>query len=148
VLAAWLADARVESWLKHLASDEERTAEREWLAAVRSRGYSAILRTDSWQELEASRARLAADPTAVAREHLHGTIRKLDHEFVALSPEVKTDIGVVRVPVFGRDGGVAMQLSVYGIPGDPDTVDACIERIRRAGRRATELLGGTVPSTA
>lgn len=148
VLAAWLDDARVEGWLKHLASDEERTAEREWLAAVRSRGYSAILRTDAWQELETARARLAADPTAVDREDLHGKIRKLDHELVTLSPEVKTDVGVVRVPVFGRNGDVAMQLSVYGIPSEPDTVDACIERIRRAGQRATELLGGTVPSTA
>ena len=97
-------------------SEDERAAEREWLAAVRSRGYSAILRTDAWQELESARALLATDPEAVDREDLHGTIRKLDHEFVALSPEVKTDIGVIRVPVFGRDGGVAMQLSVYGLP--------------------------------
>jgi len=116
--------------------------------AVRSRGFSAILRTDSWQELESARARLAADPAAMNREDLHGTIRKLDHGFVALSPEVKTDIGVVRVPVFGRDGRVAMQLSVYGTPSEPDAVDAHIERIRSAGRRATELLGGTVPPTA
>jgi hypothetical protein len=81
------------------------------------------------------------------RDDLHGTIRKLDHGFVALSPEVKTNIGVVRVPVFGRDG-VAMQLSVYGLPSAPGAVDACIERVRKAGRRATELLGGSVPPTA
>ncbi len=148
VFAAWADEARVESWLKHLASDDERADERDWLAAVRSRGLSAILRTDSWQELESARARLAADPGALAREDLHGTIRKLDHGFVALSPEVKTDIGVVRVPVFGRDGRVAMQLSVYGIPSGPEAVDAHIERIRSGGRRATELLGGSVPSTA
>ena len=86
VFAAWADDARVESWLKHLASDDERADEREWLAAVRDRGFSAILRTDSWQELEAARARLAADPAAVDREDLHGKIRSLDHGFVALSP--------------------------------------------------------------
>jgi flavin reductase (DIM6/NTAB) family NADH-FMN oxidoreductase RutF/DNA-binding IclR family transcriptional regulator len=148
VFAAWADEARVESWLKHLASDGERADEREWLAAVRSRGLSAILRTDSWQELETARARLAADPAAMNRDDLHGTIRKLDHGFVALSPEVKTNIGVVRVPVFGRGGGVAMQLSVYGLPTAPGAVDACMERIRNAGHRATELLGGTVPPTA
>jgi plasmid stabilization system protein ParE len=148
VFAAWADETRVESWLKHLASDGERADEREWLAAVRSRGLSAILRTDSWQELETARARLAADPAAMNRDDLHGTIRKLDHGFVALSPEVKTNIGVVRVPVFGRGGGVAMQLSVYGLPTAPGAVDACMERIRSAGHRASELLGGTVPPTA
>ena len=142
--------AGVEAWLKHLGSEDEREAEREWLAAVRSRGYSAILRTDAWQELESTRALLATDPGAVGQEDLHGAIRKLDHEFVALSPEVKTDIGVIRVPVFGRDGGVAMQLSVYGLHGSAAAgdVDSAIERIRRAGRRATQLLDGTIPPSA
>jgi len=147
--AAWMDATAVENWLKHLPSEDERADERERLAAVRGRGYSAILRSDAWQELESVRALLATNPEAVDREDLHGTIRKLDHGFVALSPEVKTDIGVIRVPVFGRDGGVAMQLSVYGLPASaaaPD-VEACIERVRGAGRRATELLGGNVQSS-
>jgi flavin reductase (DIM6/NTAB) family NADH-FMN oxidoreductase RutF len=149
VLVAWMDEAQVEGWLKQVSSEEGRTAEREWLEAVRSRGFSAILRTDAWQELEAARERMAADPGAVAREDLHGAIRKLDHEFVALSPEVKTDIGVIRVPVFGPDDEIAMQLSVYGLPTPtgPEAVDAYIERVRLAGRRATELLGGHVPPT-
>jgi flavin reductase (DIM6/NTAB) family NADH-FMN oxidoreductase RutF len=147
VFAAWMDGAAVESWLKHLPSEDERVAEREWLAAVRIRGYSAILRTDAWQELESTRALLATDPDAVGQEDLHGAIRKLDHEFVALSPEVKTDIGVIRVPVFGRDGGVAMQLSVYGLPGEAGEVDSHIERVRSAGLRATKLLGGGLPET-
>jgi flavin reductase (DIM6/NTAB) family NADH-FMN oxidoreductase RutF/DNA-binding IclR family transcriptional regulator len=146
VFAAWMDGAAVESWLKHLPSEDERVAEREWLAAVRSRGYSAILRTDAWQELESTRALLATDPEAVDRADLHGTIRKLAHEFVALSPEVKTDIGVIRVPVFGPDGSVAMQLSVYGLPGEADEVDSHIERVRIAGQRATRLLGGGLPA--
>jgi flavin reductase (DIM6/NTAB) family NADH-FMN oxidoreductase RutF/DNA-binding IclR family transcriptional regulator len=147
VFAAWMDDTKVESWLKHLPSEKERASEREWLGAVRTRGFSAILRTDAWQELESARKRLAADPGAVDREDLHGKIRKLDHEFVVLSPEVKIDIGVLRVPVFGRDGGIAMQLSVYGLPtaNSAGAVDAYVERVRNAGRRATELLGGRVP---
>lgn len=149
VLAAWMDDAQVEAWLKHVPSEDERAAEREWLVAVRSRGFSAILRTDAWQELEEARARMATDPDAVDREDLNGTIRKLDHDFVALSPEVKAEIGVIRVPVFGPDGGVAMQLSVYGLPTPtgPEAVDDYIERVRLAGRRATELLGGHTPPT-
>jgi flavin reductase (DIM6/NTAB) family NADH-FMN oxidoreductase RutF len=147
VFAAWMDDAKLENWLKHVPSEDERAEERKWLAAVRSRGFSAIPRTDAWQELEATRARLAVDPEAVDREDLHSQIRKLSHEFVTFSPEVKSDLGVIRVPIFGRDGGVAMQLSVYVAPkpaaaGD---VDADIERVRSAGRRATELLGGSVP---
>jgi flavin reductase (DIM6/NTAB) family NADH-FMN oxidoreductase RutF/DNA-binding IclR family transcriptional regulator len=147
VFAAWMDDTTVGDWLKHLPSEKERASEREWLDAVRSRGFSAILRTDAWQELESARRRLAADPGAVDREDLHGKIRKLEHEFVALSPEVKFDIGVLRVPVFGRDGGIAMQLSVYGLPtpNSAGAVDAYVERVRSAGRRATELLGGRDP---
>ncbi|HET6393138.1 MAG TPA: flavin reductase [Blastococcus sp.] len=147
VFAAWSDDRTVGRWLAHLSSEEERAGEREWLAAVRSRGYSAILRTDAWQELESARGRLAADPGAVDREDLHGKIQQLDHEFVALSPEVKIGIGVLRVPVFGRDGGIAMQLSVYGFPepASASAVDGYVERVRTAGRRATELLGGTAP---
>jgi len=147
VFAAWMNGAAVETWLQHLPSEDERDAEREWLAAVRNRGYSAILRTDAWQELESTRALLATDPDAADRVDLHGTIRKLDHAFVALSPEVKTDIGVIRVPVFGRDGSVAMQLSVYGLPGEAGEVDSHIERVRSAGLRATKLLAGGRPET-
>jgi len=147
VFAAWMDDTHVEKWLGHLPSEKERASEREWLRAVRTRGFSAILRTDAWQELESARTRLAADPGAVDREDLHGKIRKLAHEFVAPSPEVKIDIGVLRVPVFGPDGGIAMQLSVYGVPTPSSTeaVDAYVERVRSAGRRATEKLGGHDP---
>jgi flavin reductase (DIM6/NTAB) family NADH-FMN oxidoreductase RutF/DNA-binding IclR family transcriptional regulator len=147
VFAAWMNERQVGNWLKHLSSEEERRNEHEVLAAVRSRGFSAIRRTDAWQELEAARASLAADPTAVDRADLHGKIRQLDHEVVALSPEVKTDIGVIRVPVFAPDGTVAMQLSVYGLATETDAVEASIERIRVAGRRATERLGGHLPAT-
>jgi hypothetical protein len=37
---------------------------------------------------------------------------------------------------------------VYGFPQStaPGTVDTYIERVRAAGQRATELLGGRVPS--
>ena len=146
VFAAWMDDAKLENWLMHLPSEDERADEREWLVAVRSRGFSAIPRTDAWQELESTRARLVVDPEAVDREDLYGQIRKLSHEFVALSPKPTVDIGVIRVPVFGRDGGVAMQLSVY-VPmlAAAVDIDGYIERVRSAGRRATELLGGRVP---
>jgi flavin reductase (DIM6/NTAB) family NADH-FMN oxidoreductase RutF len=140
IFAAWADPQVIEAWLKHLPFEDERAAEREWLAAVRSRGYSAILRTDAWQELESTRALLATNPEAVGRDDLHGAIRKLDHEFVTLSPEVKTDIGVIRVPVLGRDGRVAMQLSVYGLPASSPDLEAHIERVRTAGERASRLL--------
>jgi flavin reductase (DIM6/NTAB) family NADH-FMN oxidoreductase RutF len=145
VFAAWMDDGQVANWLKHLSSADERRNEHECLAAVRRHGFSAIRRTDAWHELEAARASLAADPTAMDRADLHGKIQQLGHEAVVLAPEVKTDIGVIRVPVFGPDGAVAMQLSVYGLPTETAAVDASIERIRAAGRRATELLGGRVP---
>ncbi len=148
VFAASLDNGRLDKWLTHLPTEAERADERKWLDAVRSRGFSAILSTDQWQKLESMRAQLAADPNAVDRQDLHSHIRRLDHEFVALSSDVEANIGVIRVPIFGRDGAVAMQFSVYGFPQStaPGTVDTYIERVRAAGQRATELLGGRVPS--
>lgn len=143
-IAAWMDDAELEKWLTLLPSDDARADERARLAVVRERGYSASIRTDAQQEFEAALARLAVDPDAVDRQALYGHIGKLDHELVSLSAEAKSDIAVIRVPVFAPSGGVEMQISVYGYP-KPSTargIDAYIERVCGAGRRATELVGG------
>jgi DNA-binding IclR family transcriptional regulator len=145
VFAAWLDDAGLENWLQNVPSGDARTAEREWVAVVRRRGYSAIPGAAAWQWLDTTRARLATDPDSVDREQMFDRIRELHPEFVSPSQEVAVDIGAIRVPVFGPDGDVAMQLSVYVPPEPAANAAANIERVREAGRRATELLGGTVP---
>ena len=146
VFAAWMEGAQLERWLTHLPSAEARTDERERLAVVRRRGFSAVVLTEAQRELESTLARLAADPAAVDAADLHGRVRQLEHEPIELSPEIKASVGAVNVPVFGRDGRVAVLLSLYGFrrPTTPHQADALIERLRSAGRNATKLLGGDV----
>ena len=149
-IAAWMDGPELESWLEHLPSDDARADQRERLAAVRDRGFSVALLTEAQRRLQATLERLAAGQQAVDSEHLYAQVRALDYEPVELSPAVKANIGVIVVPVFGREGGVAMLLTVYGFPKPTavEEVDAHIERVRRAGRRATELLRVRVPATA
>jgi len=145
--AAWMNGPELQRWLEHLPSEQDRAAQLERLAVVRARGFSVAVRSEAERELESMLARLATDPHAVNLKALHGWVRKLDHEPVDLSPETKASIGVITVPVFRRDGDVAMVLAVYGFPEPtrPAMVEGYIDRLRIAGRRATELLGGTAP---
>jgi Flavin reductase like domain len=147
-LAAWMDDAELEHWLKDLPSEQARTDQRLRLAAVRRRGFSVALRTDAHRRLESTLARLAAEPDGVDRDALHRHVRELDFEPVDLSPEVKADIGVITVPVFGRDGHAIMMLTAYGYPrpAAAGCVDAFIERMKMASDRATNLLCGRLPS--
>lgn len=143
VFAAWMDEASVERWLDDVPSEAERAREREELTTVRQQGYSAIPRVAAWRWLEATRARIAAAPDAVDREELLSQMRALSHEFSASEEQVESDIGVIRVPVFGPDGEVALQLSVYA-PVRPtgEVARSYVERARGAGRRATEHLAG------
>lgn len=147
-IAAWMDGAELESWLERLPSDVARADQRERLAAVRHRGFSVALLTDAQRQLQATLDRMAAGPAAVDSEDLYAQVQELDYEPIELSPEVKVNIGVIVVPVFGRKGGVAMLLTVYGFPkpNAVEKIDADIERVRSAGRRATELVEGRVPA--
>jgi flavin reductase (DIM6/NTAB) family NADH-FMN oxidoreductase RutF/DNA-binding IclR family transcriptional regulator len=148
--AAWMDGTELENWLGHLRSDEAREDQRERLAAVRSRGFSVALLTDAQRELQATLDRLAADHEAVDSEDLYSQVRELDYEPVELSSEVRADISVISVPVFDPQGHVAMLLTVDGFPKPTavEDIDGYIERVRRAGGRATELLRGHVPAMA
>lgn len=148
--AAWMDDAELENWLGHLPSDEARADQRTRLAAVRRRGFSVALLTEAQRQLQAMLERLAADHEAVDREDLYAQVRELDHEPIELSPEVKVKVGVINVPVFGREEGVTMLLTVYGFPKPTAVaqVDAYVERVQSAGRRATKLVSGRAPAIA
>lgn len=148
--AAWSEEAELADWLKPVEAEPARAEQRRRLEAVRDRGYSVGLLNEAQRTFASTLDRLAADPEAVPRDDLRGLIRDLNYDPVDLSPELKKDIRVITVPVFGRGGDVALALTLYGFP-KPDAsggIDAYIDRIRLAGQRATELLGGRVPATA
>jgi flavin reductase (DIM6/NTAB) family NADH-FMN oxidoreductase RutF/DNA-binding IclR family transcriptional regulator len=149
-LAAWKSDQEIDDWLKSVQSEEARADQRARLEAVRTRGYSVGLLNEAQREFASTLDRLAADPNAVGRDDLRGLIRDLNYDPVDLSAEVKSDIRVITVPVFGPDGSVALALTLYGFPKPDATcgIDAYIEQIRAAGMRATDLVGGRMPVMA
>ena len=65
-------------------------------------------------------------------------------------PEVKHDIRVITVPVFGIDGDVALALTLYGFskPSGDGGIDVYINALLGAAAQATERLGGSVPALA
>jgi flavin reductase (DIM6/NTAB) family NADH-FMN oxidoreductase RutF/DNA-binding IclR family transcriptional regulator len=149
-LAAWKGDRELTEWLKPLAAEESRADQRERLAAVRERGYSVGLLNEAQRTFASTLDRLAADPEAIEADDLRGLIADLNYDPVELSRQAKNDIRVITVPVFGRDGEVALALTLYGFP-KPDQavgVQAYIEQLQDAAQRATERLGGRVPAHA
>jgi DNA-binding IclR family transcriptional regulator len=86
----------------------------------------------------------------VSSEDLRGLIRDLAYDPVELSTEVKNDIRIITAPVFGRDGDVALALTLYGFPNPSASggIDNFIDHVRHAAERATETLGGKVPALA
>jgi len=149
-LAAWKDDGEIEKWLEPIDSREARADQRERLRAVRGRGYSVGLLNDAQRAFASTLDRLAADPGAVDRDDLRGLIRDLAYDPVDLSSEVKHDIRVITVPVFGTDGEVALALTLYGFskPEGNGGIDAYINRLLSASARATERLGGRAPAIA
>jgi flavin reductase (DIM6/NTAB) family NADH-FMN oxidoreductase RutF/DNA-binding IclR family transcriptional regulator len=149
-LAAWKDEAEIEKWLAPIQSPEAREVQRERLEAVRGRGYSVGLLNDAQRAFASTLDRLAADPSSVAREDLQGLIRDLAYDPVELSPEVKHDIRVITVPVFGTDGDVALALTLYGFskPASDGGIDVYINALLGAAAQATDRLGGSVPALA
>jgi DNA-binding IclR family transcriptional regulator len=54
VFAAWMDDAGLENWLKHLLSEDARAAEREWLASVSSHSRQRSRPTSASSESRSS----------------------------------------------------------------------------------------------
>ena len=77
-------------------------------------------------------------------------IPDLSYDPIELSPEVKNDIRIITSPVFGRDGSVALALSLYGFgnPAASGGIDRYLDRVRQAAEQATDRLGGHVPAGA
>ena len=147
-LAAWRDDAHIDEWLKPLPDDETRAEQRRRLTTLRRRGYSVGLLNEAQRRFASALDRLAADPGAIASDDLRDLVTALNYDPIELSPEAKRAIRVIAVPVFDRDGSVPLALTLYGFPKPDDGVDAYIERVCEAGRRATECLGGRVPVPA
>jgi flavin reductase (DIM6/NTAB) family NADH-FMN oxidoreductase RutF/DNA-binding IclR family transcriptional regulator len=146
--AAWSSDQEIDRWLSANAAAETHADHRERLEVVRKRGYSVGLLNEAQRMFASTLDRLAADPSAAASLNLRDLIDQLAYDPVDLSPDVQKDIRILSAPVFGRGGDVALVFSFYDFPKPAEDagIQGYINRVLEAARRATERLGGNVPS--
>lgn len=144
IFAASMQPAELDAYLDAIRDERSRQRERERIGLVRERGFSVGLMTEAQRASASMLDRLAEDPEAISHEDLRRLIEELAYDPVELTPEAKTDVKTISVPVRGPDGAVALALTLYGFPKPDDAprVDAHIERCLAASRRASELLGG------
>jgi DNA-binding IclR family transcriptional regulator len=146
-LAAWQAQEEIDAWLEVLP-DEARAAQLERLRIVRERGYSLGLINEAQREFASALNRLASDPGAVEPQSLRELATRLSYDPVELTAQTLDDVRVIAVPVFDSDARPTLAFTVYGFsrPDSNGGLEAYITRALEASRRATELLGGTMPT--
>ena len=146
--AAWSTPEEVEAWLEVLPGAEQRAAQRERLRVVRERGYSLGLINDAQREFASALNRLAADRRAVEPEGLRELATRLSYDPVELTEKTLEDVRVIAVPVFDADARPTLAITVYGFsrPDSNGGLASYIARALEVSRRATELLGGTMPA--
>jgi len=125
VFMAWADPATIDRWLRRLgtdASEERLELYRRALATVRQRGYALGLEADAGVRLGAALAGLgAARSSRRARAAVAKITRQLelDAEYLLLDldPSASYRLSIIAAPVFGRDGNVAMALTLFGFRG-------------------------------
>jgi flavin reductase (DIM6/NTAB) family NADH-FMN oxidoreductase RutF/DNA-binding IclR family transcriptional regulator len=144
VFAAWMDEAELERYLSSVEDADVRAAQRERIGLVRTRGYSVGLINEAQRTFATVLDQLAEDPEAMSHEDLHGLIQDLAYDPVELTPEAKSEIRSITVPVFRADGTVALAFSLYGFPKPSSSggIDEYIEACTTAARLATARLGG------
>ncbi|WP_425839926.1 flavin reductase [Streptomyces fractus] len=143
-LAAWFDDIRLERWLEQLPDDADRAEQRRRLSRVRERGCSLGLLNEAQREFASALDRLAADPQAMAAEDLRSLVTRLNYDPAGQTSDAKRDVRVIAVPVRGSGGEAELALTLYGFsrPDRNGGIDSYIDRVREAGRQASDALDG------
>lgn len=152
VFLAWSPPREVESWLQRLGADmtaEARAHLLDALSVVRARGYSVSVETPARTRLGAALARLADRPRdARLRAEVADLVAGLGRDYELLRPRARTTYvpASIAAPVFDSGGGVALALTVNGLPAMPGSdVLTHAERLVAAVRLITRQTGGRVP---
>jgi len=130
-----------------LDNDAARADLRRRLAVVRNRGFSLGLINEAQREFASTLYQLARDPGATETTNLRDLASQLSYDPIELTTEAKNDVRVIAAPVFDATGRAVLVFTVYGFsrPEHHGGIDAYIARTVEASRRATELLGGSIP---
>lgn len=144
--AAWGAPQCVEAWLDRLGADAgsgERDAWNEVRHRVRARGYSVGLGRHRHTALWSRLTSLPAN-TGTHDEEMDRIIDSLlaGYEQRDLEPGKSYDVRTIAAPVFGPDGQVVVQLTLYGLPPrcDSEAIEEYARRLRAGAAAASAAL--------
>lgn len=150
VFVAWASDAEVAAWLDRAGTaPAERDRHVAALDLIRRLGCALSVahpRVDLLAVLED----LVDDPDPErlrTRDALIREVAATDYLPVALDPTVPVRVTQISAPVFDHAGRVALAVMVLGPATDlaPVDVDTLVARVREAGSRATDRIGGHAP---
>lgn len=153
VFLAWAAPRAVEEWLARLgpdATDDDKERLRSALGVIRRRGYA--LNLEAVANLTLSRALSGrAAPADRRRRALAVAVEELAHEeylLQELEAGATYRLSQVSAPVFGADGGVALALTVVGLPEklSGEEVSRYGDTLVAAARRVTSSIHGCPPT--
>lgn len=151
--AAWGTPAVLDGWLDRLDSGvdaQERDAWTQVIQRVRQRGHAYGLGHNAHNALWARLIELP-DAGVGADQEVERIIDTLQagYEQRDLTPGRTYDVRIIAAPVFGPDGRVVFQLTLYGLPPhcDAETIDRFAQRLKAGASEAAEALkeGGTLP---
>jgi len=146
--AAWAGRPAVQAWLSksmQSTSAEQLAGCHEMVERVRRRGYSVGLGDET-------HSRLWNVLTRDISESHGGEIWQASTICVPAtsratsSPGRANEVRTISAPVFGPDGRVVIQLTLFGLPDlSSEEIKAYADRLVRGARTATEAAGGQVP---
>jgi flavin reductase (DIM6/NTAB) family NADH-FMN oxidoreductase RutF/DNA-binding IclR family transcriptional regulator len=146
VFAAWNGEQAIEDWLRLSDNPTAETRHRAALGTVRGRGYSVAMMSPAQRSFAKAVQELARRPETATEVDLLAVVNDLVYDPPEITGDDSALIRQVSIPVFGPDSSVALALTAFGF-GKRQRLLGELEELLRVSRVATELIGGSFPTT-
>jgi flavin reductase (DIM6/NTAB) family NADH-FMN oxidoreductase RutF/DNA-binding IclR family transcriptional regulator len=146
VFAAWGDDDRLRHWISSLgrnADPDEAAACRRMVEVIQARGYALAVGHQDSASLEEASTQLSERKPRISRADFDAALERVRRSYNP--PELQetgNEFRYISAPVFGKDDGVALTLTLWGPAGrcDRATVESYAQRLLKAAHAASEAL--------
>lgn len=149
---AWAGPGAVEAWLSRLtlrSGADELAACNEMVERIRRRGYSVGLGHEEHVALWETLTRTSPNVAVTGSDEVSRVVHNLRSGYRQgeFDPDERYEVRTISAAVFGTDGRVTIQLTLYGLPdrSSSEQIETYAAGLVRAARTATEAAGGHGP---